>query len=307
MKNLTIIVPCYNVEKFILKNLESIFIQKNQKDFCDVFIIDDGSTDNTRRIVKNFVDSKKLKNFFLIEKENGNWGSVINYAKNNLNLNSKYVTILDADDFFKEDLFEVLENKMDKNYDLIFSGFFEIKKGNKIRKGYLTPQKGNKEIQKKYLRFPSLIPLCKFFKTSIFKKLDDLREGVSYQDVILWNKFVDKANTFYYIKKEYGYYLNYREGASSTQPFDKKRINIIMQIINELISDDKYTNGYLVALLMHLKKNTPKVLRKEIILDKNNFKKIRKFKILWCFFGSRIIVKFIMYLYLFKLFKKGYF
>lgn len=307
MKPLTIIIPCYNMEKYILIALTSILKQKNQEEFCDVFIIDDGSQDESKKIVKEFIDNNNLNNFYYYKKDNGNWGSVINFAKNNLNLNSKYVTILDADDYYKENLFIELKKHINYNYDLIFTGFYEIKKEFKIHKGYLIPGKGNEKIKKKYMRFPSLIPLCKFFKTDIFVQLDDLEEKVSYQDIILWNKFIDISNSFYYIKKEYGYYLNHREGASSTQPFNEQRIKIMMKIINKLlINKDIYLNGYLMALLMHLKKNTSKEKRKFIILE-GQFQTIRKFKLLWCPFGTRTIVKIGMFLYLNKLLINGSF
>lgn len=270
-------------------------MQKKEPDFYDVFIIDDGSNDNSFSIVKNFINKNNLKNFFLIKKNNGNWGSVINYVKNNNSLKSKYVTILDADDFYNEKCFDVIEKLMNKNYDLIFTGFNEIK-GKKITKGYLIPFKGNQLLNKKYMRFPSLIPLCKFFKTEIFLKLNDLKENSSYQDIILWNKFIDLSSTFYYVKKEYGNYLNHREGASSTQPFDKKRIETLVDIINKLVSDDLYLNGYLMALLMHIKKNSSKHDYKYIKVK--NKKGIKKFKLLWCPLGTRIIVKVSMKIYL---------
>lgn len=302
-KTLSIVVPCFNMEKYILKALNSIKDQKYSFDFFDVFIIDDGSTDNSVFVVNNFIQENKLENFFVIQKNNGNWGSVINYIKKSGLINSKYITILDADDYYSSDLFKNIEMVSNQNFDLFFTGFYEIK-ANKIRKGYLTPQKGNKQIEKKYMRFPSLIPLCKFFKTSIFLNMPDLKEGVSYQDIILWNKFVDQANSFYYIKDNYGYYLNYRDGASSTMPFNEKRVNELMEIIQKLVSTDKYTNGYLIALLMHLKKNTPKDNRKFIKLD--HWQELRKFKLLWCPFGTRIIAKIGINLYLYKFLRKGH-
>lgn len=300
MKKLTIIIPCFNMEKYILKALESIKNQSKDESFYDVYIIDDGSTDRSKEIVKNFINTYNLNNFYLIQKENGNWGSVINYAKNQRIIKSDYVSILDADDFYDKDCFATIEKYMDKKYDLIFSGFWEIK-AKRITKGYLTPFKGDKEIDQKYMRFPSLIPLCKFFSSQIFLQLDDLKEKVPYQDIILWNHFVDQSSKFYYVKKQLGFYLNHREGASSTQPFNEKRITELMIIINQLIGEDKYTNGYVMALLMHLKKNTDKKLYN--LMKINNKNKLKKFKLLWCPFGTRLIVKFVMKIYLRKIFK----
>lgn len=302
-KILSIVIPCFNMEKYVLKALESIKYQNYPSTFYDVFIIDDESKDNTVSIVNNFIKENNLDNFFVISKKNGNWGSVVNYIKNSNLLNSNYVTILDADDFYNKNLFKEIEKIAPKNFDLFFTGFYEIK-AKKIKKGYLTPQRGNRELDKKYMRFPSLIPLCKFFKTSIFLELDNLKEGVSYQDIILWNKFIDKANSFYYIKDNYGFYLNHREGASSTIPFNEKRIKDIMEIIQQLVSDDVYKNGYIMALLMHLKKNTSNENRKFIKLD--NWNQIKKFKLLWCPLGTRIITKLGIKLYLFNFLRKGY-
>lgn len=298
MKKLTIIIPCYNMEKYIKKALYSIVLQNKEESFYDVYIIDDGSQDKSCDIVNQFIIETQLKNFYLIQKKNGNWGSVINYAKENGLIKSEYVTILDADDFYSQNCFNLIEKHMEKKYDLIFSGFWEIK-AKKTTKGYLIPFKGNRKIDKKYMRFPSLIPLCKFFKTEIFNKVEKLKEDASYQDIILWNKFVDLSETFYYEKQQLGYYLNHREGASSTQPFNENRINELMIIINNLISDDKYTNGYLMALLMHIKKNTSKNLHPLIFL--NDKKKINNFKLLWCPFGTRLLVKLGMRIYLRKI------
>ncbi|MBR2055730.1 MAG: glycosyltransferase family 2 protein [Mycoplasmataceae bacterium] len=304
MKKLTIIIPCFNMEKYLEKALSSIYNQKDQELFCDVLIVDDGSKDQSVELTKQFIKKNNIKNFKLIEKTNGNWGSVINYVKNKIEIKSEYVTILDADDYYHLDLFSNIEKIMNFNFDLIFTGFYEIKK-NRIVKGYLTPQIKGGLMDKKYMYFPSLIPLCKFFKTSIFKQINDLEENVSYQDIILWNEFVEKAKTFYYIKKQFGYYLNNREGASSTQSFDEKRIGLIMKNIEKLLSNNIYQNGYLMALLMHLKKNASKDMRKYIKFKKNNYKQIKKFKLLWCPFGTRMLTKIGMLIYLNKLLRKG--
>ena len=304
MKNLTIIIPCFNMEKYLEKALNSIYNQKNQEFFCDVLIVDDGSKDNSVKLAKKFIEENNIKNFKLIEKNNGNWGSVINYVKNKIKIKSKYVTILDADDYYHLDLFSSIEKIIDYNFDLIFTGFYEIKK-NKIVKGYLTPQIKGGQMAKKYMYFPSLIPLCKFFKTSIFEQMNDLEENVSYQDIILWNKFVEKSETFYYIKKQLGYYLNNREGSSSNQKFDQKRIYLIMKNIEKLLSNNIYQNGYLMALLMHLKKNASKDMRKYIRFENDNYKQIKKFKLLWCPLGTRVLTKIGMLIYLNKLLKEG--
>ena len=78
-----------------------------------------------------------------------------------------------------------------------------------------------------------------------------------------------------------------------------------MKNIEKLLSNNIYQNGYLMALLMHLKKNASKDMRKYIKFKKNNYKQIKKFKLLWCPFGTRILTKIGMLIYLNKLLRKG--
>lgn len=72
MKNLSIIIPCYNMEKYITKALDSIKNQALQENFCDVYIIDDGSSDTSIAIIEDYINKNSLDNFRLIKKENGN-------------------------------------------------------------------------------------------------------------------------------------------------------------------------------------------------------------------------------------------
>ena len=60
MKSLSIIVPCYNYEKYILNNLEKLInkIENHNIDY-EIIIINDGSVDNTKREVENILINKK--------------------------------------------------------------------------------------------------------------------------------------------------------------------------------------------------------------------------------------------------------
>lgn len=91
---LTIIVPVYNEERTVVKVLErlanlSLGIKK------EIIIVNDGSTDNSRNLIENFIKEHKKSEFKLMNKENGGKGSAlrmgINAAKGDI------VTIQDAD------------------------------------------------------------------------------------------------------------------------------------------------------------------------------------------------------------------
>ena len=76
-KVLTIVVPAYNVEKY-LKNCLDSFVDVNILNSIEILVVDDGSTDKTADIAKSY-EKKYPNSFRLLSKENGGHGSTINY------------------------------------------------------------------------------------------------------------------------------------------------------------------------------------------------------------------------------------
>lgn len=110
MKKITVIVPMYNTEKHIKKCLKSIKNQTYKN--IEVFVIDDGSTDNSGKLAKKFCE--KYNNFNYIYKENGGVSSARNLG---LSLASgEYISFLDSDDTINKRFLEELINNI-KEYD----------------------------------------------------------------------------------------------------------------------------------------------------------------------------------------------
>ena len=61
MVKLSIIIPLYNVEKYIGKCLESIFSQQVSEDNYEVIVVNDGTPENSMRIVENYMSQPNLK------------------------------------------------------------------------------------------------------------------------------------------------------------------------------------------------------------------------------------------------------
>ncbi|EDP70552.1 capsular polysaccharide biosynthsis protein [Flavobacteriales bacterium ALC-1] len=101
---LSIIIPVYNVEKYISTCLDSIVNQDLKKDEYEVIIINDGSTDNSGKIVKTY--SENYSNIFLYTQKNGGVGSARNkglsYAKGD------FVYFLDPDDYLAMNVLKTL-------------------------------------------------------------------------------------------------------------------------------------------------------------------------------------------------------
>lgn len=127
---LSIIIPIYNVEKYISQCLDSILLHNLEN--CEIILVDDGSTDNSTNICKEY----EKNNFFikLYEKENGGAADARNFG---LNVSKgKYIMFIDSDDYLVNNKnFELLKSKLYENYDIIqykMNYYYENKKELKI-------------------------------------------------------------------------------------------------------------------------------------------------------------------------------
>ncbi|GFR36227.1 glycosyltransferase family 2 protein [Thermobrachium celere] len=130
---LSIIIPAYNVEKYIKRTISSLSKQCNNE--CEVIIVDDGSQDNTYYISKNFIKEYKLSNFRLIKKENGGVSSARNAGLKEAR--GKYVMFLDGDDFVSDDFVTTLFKSIeDYDADIICWAFDVVEEDGKIYRKY---------------------------------------------------------------------------------------------------------------------------------------------------------------------------
>lgn len=122
MKQLSIIIPIYNMEKYLSKCLSSLIVEnENLQNTIEIIAVIDGATDNSSSIAHLF--QKKYPGIIkVIDKENGNYGSCINRGLKEAT--GKYIRILDADDSFnKENFARFLQILSSIDADLILSNY----------------------------------------------------------------------------------------------------------------------------------------------------------------------------------------
>lgn len=121
----SIIVPAYNAESTIERCILSVVAQ-SYKNF-ELIIVNDGSTDSTRKICTTFLQDNRIK---LFDKHN----SGVSAARNTgIDLSTgKYVLFLDADDTLSPTACEYYVHIMDKGVDLCIADFHRIKNGKVI-------------------------------------------------------------------------------------------------------------------------------------------------------------------------------
>lgn len=126
---ISVIMPCYNTEKYIHKTLTSLFGQSEQ-DF-EVIFINDGSTDSTATIIED-VKSQHPGRVKTIHKENEGQSKARNVGLDVAE--GKYVIFLDSDDYIDSDYFEVLSRAAEENdSEMVLSGQHKVdENGNTI-------------------------------------------------------------------------------------------------------------------------------------------------------------------------------
>lgn len=117
MAKISIIIPVYNTGIHIEKCLNSIKNQTRKIDL-EVIIINDGSTDNSENIVKQYIEKhKEFLNIKYYSKENEGVAKTRNFGIEKAT--SDYIMFLDSDDYIEPETFETLEKYIEQDIDLI--------------------------------------------------------------------------------------------------------------------------------------------------------------------------------------------
>ena len=131
----SVIVPIYNVEKYLKKSLHSLKHQ-TLKDI-EVILVNDGSTDHSQEIAEKYV--KSTPTFKLINKPNGGLSSARNAGMDIAC--GEYLAFVDSDDWVAFDMMEKLyDNAKKYDSDMVLSGFYRAYSGGKNLEKFLMSE-----------------------------------------------------------------------------------------------------------------------------------------------------------------------
>ena len=120
---LTIVVPAYNMEKYIRRCLNSI-VSPQVMNCVEVYVVNDGSKDSTLDIIKEY-EYNYPGYIHVIDKENGNYGSVMNVALSKAK--GRYFRTLDADDRYETQAFEhFVQDLQETDADMLICERYEF-------------------------------------------------------------------------------------------------------------------------------------------------------------------------------------
>lgn len=234
-KLLTISVAAYNVEQYIKDTLESLVIPEILDDL-EVFIIDDGGSDNTLSIAREY-EIKYPGVFHAIHKENGGYGTTVNWSVENAT--GKYIKLLDGDDWVDTNGLKALIYYLrETNADVIVSNACIAEEGKLYKEMY--PHCKQLDNQCMTLEEASKYPVVAMWGYTF--KLDIVRENYKklpehtlYTDQIFVMRALSKANTIGFIKDIVYYWrLGRAEQSNSINSITKNYKQIIS--VSDLIS-----------------------------------------------------------------------
>lgn len=254
MYKISVIIPVYNVEKYLAKCLESLVEQTIFHDM-EFIVIEDGSTDASGKICDAYAE--KYKNFTVIHQENGGVSTARN--KGISLATGDYIAFVDADDYVEEWYFEEIYKDAEKfGADLVvYDYFLEFENGQ--RKAYRKKGKNfkysRKEALKKYLSGEDIgVNLFdKIFKRDSINELmfrNNIRIG---EDLDYIFRFLKKCR-FVYGKAKPGYHYVQRVGSAMNSKFDEKNFDVIWlskKIVEEIKEYDIELLPYAEALYIH--------------------------------------------------------
>lgn len=293
---ISIIIPLYNVEKYMNQCLQSV-VDQTYKDL-EIILVDDGSPDQSGAIADRW--AKKDTRIKVIHQENGGLSNARNTGLDNCH--GEYIMFIDSDDIVSNDICQCLLDLLNKNDAKI-----AICEANHVfnHEPHFSPSSTVKIYNKNdaicemwYQR--SFLPSAwgKLYDVKIFKNLR-FTEGIIFEDIdIMHEAFYQADKIVYTDAKLYGYM--HHEDSITTKPFAKKDL-IILDICQKLIDFSKDKNiklqkaaqAYMITGTMRVYLNAPDQFKKEIevakkliqqygkqVLKDNNIRKKTKYSLI---------------------------
>ena len=231
-KLISIIVPVYNVEKYLKKCVYSILNQSYKN--LEVILVNDGSTDNSGKICDEL--SREDSRINVYHKDNGGLSDARNYGV--AKANGEYVGFVDSDDYIDQYMYENLYKAIRKyNTQIAECGITRVYKNNKLRPHYdgeeyslVVDREG---YLKEYLENRKVYgaAVCKLLSIDLAKVLK-FPDGKVYEDVFYTLELLKKVDKYTLISGNY-YYYYIRGNSITTKTFSSRDMDYI-EIIDKI-------------------------------------------------------------------------
>ena len=259
----SVIVPVYNTQKYLKRCIESV-LNQTYKNY-EIILINDGSTDNSLKILKKYESNNKVK--IITQKNHG-----LSYTRNVgiLHATGDYVILLDSDDFLEKDLFKVLNLNI-KNEDMIkfnYNYYFGNNEKKPIQSVKFKENNGREALIKLINEKKVFEMSCIYAYKKDYIKNFEFEEGKYHEDLGLIPLMIFEAKTISSID-----YIGYNydqtnqnsiTAKNSAQKEYKKALDVIY-FFNKVTKTytDKYLLSFYANAVINKYKKLDKFYKKE--------------------------------------------
>jgi len=256
---ISVIVPVYNVEKYVSKCIESIINQTYRN--LEIIIVNDGSTDRSGNICDYY--AKKDDRIVLIHQENQG----LSMARNNAIdiARGEYIGFVDSDDWIAPDMYHTMYGNAAEYYaDISMCNFYYVREDG-VKSSYSVENEGIKVLEGVYkvahnIRLSNNYVWNRLYRRYLF---EDIRfpKGKTFEDIFVMHRLVDMANRVV-LSSECKYYYLLRRTGIVLSPFNLKQMDNIEAFIER--------HNYISSKYPNLEKTCRKSIFSVLLWDIRN-------------------------------------
>lgn len=247
----SVIVPVYNIEKYIEKCLKTLTEQTLKE--IEIIVVDDGSTDNSAEVIEKIKNDKII----FIKKENTGVAKTRNLALKQAK--GEYIGFIDGDDYVELTMYEKMYNKAkEENADIVCCKYDRIYNSKRILCKVGEVENYNKSLQENPELLNCGVPYIwnKIFKKTLIEENNFEFENYRiFEDLLFTYKCFLKANKISIVDEVFYHYIRNRN-SSVMSSFSYKLFDIF-DVMKQL-TDYYKENGayeefeqYLLAVVLH--------------------------------------------------------
>lgn len=246
MPDISIIVPIYNVEKYLSCCIDSLINQTKKE--LEFILVNDGSTDNSENVIKKYKD-KRIRYF---KNENQGIGKTRNFGIQKST--GKYLMFIDSDDYLSLNACEILYNSVSKNdLDVAICDYYKVVNGKKTEEKFIDFDITTLKDRPNLINEINLSPWNKIYKTSLIKdKNIKFVENLKYEDAPFVIDCLKQAKKIGKVNKFLNYYVIHENSETTVRD---KRVFDILEIVNKIrksFSKEKYIEESLNILTVKI-------------------------------------------------------
>ena len=242
----SVIVPVYNVEKYLEKCLDSLVNQTLKE--IEIIVVNDGSPDNSQKIIDKY--AKKHQNIKAYIKENGGLSDARNYGIKKAT--GQYIGFVDSDDYVSLDMFEKMYQKaINDNLDIVACNSVEVYENKDVTILKKANFNFSEDIIKNYL-ISQPMAWNKIYNRVLFKK-NKFKKNIYYEDLELTPKLVKDTKKIGFLDEGLYYYLQRENSIMKQTKFNDKLLDIFTVLdSNKKVLENIYPDEVEYMYISHL-------------------------------------------------------